>query len=139
MILLVMYELKSPGDSSSVYETVATFGPASHVLDSFCLVATEKTPTELRNELRTRLNGSKDVFVTQLTQKHADYLPKPALDWIAKQNGGKQGLNAAVDNARVRPEASAAGPFTIKRTGQAAARGKADPDETNLKIGGCEA
>lgn len=95
MILLVMYQLKSPGDSASVYELVARFGPASHVLDSFCLVATEKTPAELRDALKAKLAGQESVFVTPLTQMHADYLPKPALEWIAEQNGKPKSKAAA--------------------------------------------
>jgi hypothetical protein len=84
-----MCQLKPPSDYASVYRAVSTFGPASHVLDSFCLVAMEKTPTELRNALRTQLNGPGSIIITHVTQKHADYLPSTALEWIAAQNGGK--------------------------------------------------
>ncbi len=95
MIFLVMYHLKPPSNSSAVYEVVSTFGPASHVLDSFCLVATEKTLAELRDALKAKLNGQESIFVTPLTQMHADYLPKPALEWIAAQRDGKPKHKAA--------------------------------------------
>lgn len=95
MILLVMYQIEAPRNSASVYEMVAKFGPASHVLDSFCLVSTERTPIELHKEMRKGLSAKENVFITQLTQKHSEYLPKPALEWIAAQNGDEVKPRAA--------------------------------------------
>jgi hypothetical protein len=87
MILLVMYQLKPPGDSAAVYQTIGSFGPACHVLNSFCLISTERTPSELCNALRAKLDGQERVFVGPVTERHAEYLPKQALEWIAAQNG----------------------------------------------------
>ena len=85
MILVIMYDLKSCDDVATLSEAVASLGPSTHILTSFWLLSTDKSISHVRNMLRARLNPQVDVSITELTQRHADYLPNPkeALHWLA--------------------------------------------------------
>jgi hypothetical protein len=83
MILVIMYDLKSCDDVATLSEAVASLGPSTHILTSFWLLSTDKSISHVRNMLRARLNPQVDVSITELTQRHADYLPKEALHGLA--------------------------------------------------------
>jgi len=95
MILLVTYDLKGrPEGYGKLFEALKKQGVWWHYLKSTWLVSTEKTPTELLEELKPHLNltdkGGDLILITAIGGKRAGWLPSKAWDWIRKQEADKK-------------------------------------------------
>jgi hypothetical protein len=84
MILMVMHNLDSQQSCAALHGAIASVGPSAHFLSSFWLVSTDQTPTDLIASLRSSLDSKATVYVCYLTQKHAEFLPAEAHDWLAR-------------------------------------------------------
>ncbi|RSU47557.1 hypothetical protein BRX43_13960 [Sphingomonas sp. S-NIH.Pt15_0812] len=81
-VLLVTYDLKSPGQN---YTPVHTYlksmpGYCKH-LESVWLIDTEKTTTQVRNDLMKLVDNNDVIFVVKITQSWASYNYGCA-DWL---------------------------------------------------------
>jgi len=83
MILLVMYQLKSPEAVSPLCEAIESFGPSCHFFDSFFLLCSKESPLDLQKALHLCVDGQVDILVSPLAREHTEYLPRKAHDWLA--------------------------------------------------------
>ncbi len=83
MILLVTYDLKGPaGSYNSLFEALKKGGWA-HYMKSTWLVATDKTPDQLVDELRSHLKSGDRILISKMGA-YQGLLPKEAWEWIQK-------------------------------------------------------
>lgn len=82
-IILVTYDLCAPGrDYTSVHSYLKTFTYCKG-LESVWLLDTQRAPTTIRDELRSKIDSSDKVFVTRVTREWASWNFTCA-DWLNK-------------------------------------------------------
>jgi hypothetical protein len=84
-ILLVSFDLKgTPTDYAKLWELLKGQEGWSHYLPATWLVATKKTPTELRGEIKETINTPGDRFIIVRVEEFAGWMPKEQWEWIRK-------------------------------------------------------
>lgn len=87
-VLLVTYDLKKPGQNyGPVHEYLKTFAYCKY-LESVWLLDTTTSPTNIRDKLKSLVDGNDVVFVVQITKRWAafnygcgDWLNKSERNW----------------------------------------------------------
>ena len=64
-------------------EAVESLGPSCHFFDSFFLLCANEPPMALQKELRLRVEGQANIFLTRLAREQTEHLPREARDWLA--------------------------------------------------------
>jgi hypothetical protein len=83
MILLVTYDLKTPGRTyGPFYEALKAQGSWWHYLTTTWLLDTEHQPQEVYDALGQHLSKLDRILVIRVTNSYQGYLPKDAWDWI---------------------------------------------------------
>jgi hypothetical protein len=85
MILIITYDLRSPKDYHDFYEAIkgqGTEGKWWHYMASTWLLSTSKTPQEVVDAIRPKLDPQDFLFVCELNPNYQGWLPKPAWDWL---------------------------------------------------------
>ena len=83
MILLVTYDLKTPGRNyTPFYEALKAQGQWWHYLTSTWLLDTKNGPQGVYDALGPHLSQLDRILVIRVSNLHQGYLPKDAWDWI---------------------------------------------------------
>lgn len=85
MILLITYDLKTPGkDYTSLYESIKKCGSKWwHYLESVWIVKTELSPNECFERLKENIDKNDYCFIVDITGKERQgWLPSKAWEWI---------------------------------------------------------
>jgi len=82
--LMVSYDLKTPGQKyDPIYEYLKGFDGWAHALDSLWFVRTDKSPSEVRDELGAIIDANDHVLVLDVTgDDWASRLTTPLNDWL---------------------------------------------------------
>ncbi|WP_217489778.1 hypothetical protein [Streptomyces malaysiensis] len=86
MSLLIGYDLNRPGqDYGSLHEAIKALGAWWHNLDSTWIVATSKTTTQVRDELKKHIDTNDELLVVELTGVGAwSGFPASGSEWLKK-------------------------------------------------------
>lgn len=85
MILLVAYDLKGPaGSYNQLFEALKKQDGWAHYMKSTWLIASDKTPDQLVDELRPHLQSNDRILITALSKTRQGLLPDGAWEWIKK-------------------------------------------------------
>lgn len=83
MILIVTYDLRgAAGSYKEFFETIKAQGQWAHYLRSTWLISTDKSPSEVFNELRLYLQDGDHLLIAPLSKPRQGWLPKKAWEWI---------------------------------------------------------
>lgn len=87
MILIVNYDLKGPkGSYKQLYEALRSEDGWWHYLRSTWLVATNKTPAQLFDELQPYIRPPDRLLISVLSRERRGWLPRKAWSWIRRHN-----------------------------------------------------
>jgi hypothetical protein len=85
MILIVTYDLRgAAGSYEEFFDALKSEDSWSHYLRSTWLVATNKSPDEMFQELRPFLRSGDHLLVTSLSRDRQGWLPHKAWEWIRR-------------------------------------------------------
>lgn len=83
---LVTYDLNKPGqDYPGLYDAIKaqSNGAWWHHLDSTWLIATNRTPSQVKDAIKQVVDSSDSFLVVDITRDtYSGWLPKKAWDWI---------------------------------------------------------
>ena len=84
MILLITYNLKSPGkDYSQFYELIKSASSWFHYIDSTFIIQTNKSAKEWGDDLHEKMEYGDRILVVDITKKDRwGWLPKEAWEWL---------------------------------------------------------
>ena len=85
-IVLVTYDLNKVGqDYEALYEQIKSLGDCINPLDSVWLIKTDKTCAQVRDHIKTVLDGNDLLIVLPYGEGRASILNSKDIEWI-KQN-----------------------------------------------------
>lgn len=94
-ILLVTYELKGPSTQyGDLYEVLKKNKGWAHYLASTWLIATEKGPTKLYEEIKPHLQEGDRLLVVRLAPDYFGRLPDKAWAWIDRHKSEQSDQDA---------------------------------------------
>lgn len=84
MNYLVSYDLIGPNrDYDKIIGKIKTYSSWARVLESVWVIKTDKTATQLRDDLFSAMDGNDKLFVAQLSGSAAWYnLPEDVTSWL---------------------------------------------------------
>lgn len=89
MLLLITYDLKSPGrDYTNLHNAIKARGAWWHHLDSTWIVETTSTPQQLYEFLIPHIDSNDLIFIVEIKRNYWGFLPKRAWEWIEQRNFG---------------------------------------------------
>lgn len=91
MVYVVAYDLKepnTPADYAKIIEAIKAYGTWARLEQSVWLIESNKTATELRDELKNSIRDASDVlFVAKLSGEWASWrIGKSRVDWLKQRN-----------------------------------------------------
>ncbi|KYD03482.1 hypothetical protein [Heyndrickxia sporothermodurans] len=84
-VLLITYDLNKPGQNyEKLYETIKSFGPWAHYLESTWFVETNFTKTQVREKLKTVLDKNDHFFICTV-KDYDGWADKKLWEWLKKR------------------------------------------------------
>ena len=85
MILIVTYDLKNPStEYNNLFEYLKSHEGWSHYMSSTWLIATDKTPQRVADEMMPHVSKGDRFLVARFSSEYQGLLPKQAWEWIHK-------------------------------------------------------
>ncbi len=84
MIYAVTYDLNATGqDYNSLYKKIESLGQTFHPLQNLWLLSTSYSADNIRDQIRTVIDGNDFVFVAQLYKgSYSAWMPITAHEWL---------------------------------------------------------
>jgi len=81
-VYVINYDLKAPGrDYQPLYDAIKTF-KWCHILESCWLIDTNKPASEIRDILKSKVDGNDEIFVARLGHEWATNFSDQATEWL---------------------------------------------------------
>lgn len=83
MVYLVSYDLNNPGkDYQRLISAIERYNNPCRVLRSQWLIQSDKSATQIFNELIAFVDANDELFVCEITKNYAGRLTQEKIDWL---------------------------------------------------------
>lgn len=87
MVLLVTYDLRSPGRNyTPLHEAIKSAKVWWHHLESTWIIETSASPQQWYEFLRPHIDSNDYILIIEVKRNFWGFLPKEAWDWLSERN-----------------------------------------------------